>query len=59
MKRSRGRPRKVPTPPCVHHWMIDSLNVGKCKLCGQVKDFGALPLASSPKFRMQIERSSR
>jgi len=43
MKRPRGRPRKVRTPPCVHYWKIDGYNVGTCKLCGEVKDFGALP----------------
>lgn len=43
MTRPRGRPRKVPKPPCVHHWMIDFREVGACKLCGAVKDFAALP----------------
>jgi hypothetical protein len=27
-------------PP--HYWLVDSENVGKCKYCGQVKDFGEL-----------------
>lgn len=27
---------------CVHHWVIDELNVGHCKNCPAVKDFGAL-----------------
>lgn len=26
-------------PP--HHWLIDSQNVGRCKKCGAVEDFGA------------------
>jgi hypothetical protein len=29
---------KVPCPP--HYWLINSQNVGHCKKCGQVKDFG-------------------
>jgi hypothetical protein len=27
---------------CVHHWLIDSSNVGRCRKCGRVKDFGRL-----------------
>ena len=27
-------------PP--HHWIIDDFNVGRCKKCPAVKDFGAL-----------------
>lgn len=27
---------------CIHHWVIDELNVGRCKKCPAVKDFGAL-----------------
>lgn len=27
---------------CTHHWMIDSDNVGRCRYCGEVKDFGEL-----------------
>ena len=27
---------------CVHHWMIDNNNVGTCKKCGEVRDFGVL-----------------
>jgi len=25
-------------PP--HHWIIDSDNIGRCKYCGAVRDFG-------------------
>lgn len=28
--------------PCVHHWLIDEYNVGRCIRCGAVRDFGAL-----------------
>ena len=28
--------------PCVHHWVIDRQNVGTCKKCEAVKDFGRL-----------------
>jgi len=27
---------------CVHHWVIDELNVGRCIKCPAVKDFDAL-----------------
>ena len=27
---------------CVHHWVVDELNVGRCKNCPAVKDFDAL-----------------
>jgi len=29
---------------CVHHWVIDKYNIGRCIKpgCGAVKDFGAL-----------------
>ena len=27
---------------CIHHWMIDGNNIGTCKKCGEVRDFGAL-----------------
>jgi len=27
---------------CTHYWVIDSNNVGHCRRCGAVKDFGRL-----------------
>jgi len=27
---------------CTHHWLIDSDNVGCCKYCPEVRDFGRL-----------------
>ena len=27
---------------CVHHWVIDEFNWGRCKNCPAVRDFGAL-----------------
>ncbi len=27
---------------CVHHWVIDQFNVGRCIKCPAVRDFGAL-----------------
>lgn len=27
---------------CVHHWIIDEFNVGRCIKCPAVRDFGAL-----------------
>ncbi|MBA7521256.1 hypothetical protein ES705_13361 [subsurface metagenome] len=32
--------RKHKCPP--HHWMIDSNNVGRCRYCPEVRDFGKL-----------------
>jgi len=31
---------KNPCPP--HWWVIDSQNIGQCRKCGTVKDFGVL-----------------
>ena len=25
---------------CTHYWLIDSNNVGRCRYCGEVRDFG-------------------
>jgi len=27
---------------CIHHWKIDEFNMGRCKNCPAVRDFGAL-----------------
>ncbi len=27
---------------CVHHWIIDSENIGRCRKCPAVRDFGKL-----------------
>ena len=27
------------TEKCIHHWIIDSLNIGTCRKCGEVRDF--------------------
>ena len=27
---------------CTHHWIIDTYNVGVCRFCGKVRDFGKL-----------------
>jgi hypothetical protein len=37
-KTGRFVPKVPPCPP--HYWLINSQNVGYCKKCGQVKDFG-------------------
>ena len=34
--------KKTTKKQCVHHWVIDEFNVGRCKKCPAVKDFGAL-----------------
>ncbi len=35
---AKKRVRKVSN--CTHHWIIDSDNIGRCKFCGEVRDFG-------------------
>ncbi|MBU0846724.1 hypothetical protein KKH23_05995 [Patescibacteria group bacterium] len=40
MKRSRGI--KVLESECTHYWIIGSDNVGHCKYCPAVRDFGRL-----------------
>jgi len=27
---------------CIHYWIVDNMNVGRCRYCGAVEDFGAL-----------------
>lgn len=27
---------------CIHHWLVDIHNVGRCRKCGAMKDFGKL-----------------
>lgn len=40
---------------CVHHWIVDNLNVGRCKKCFMVKDFGSMLRRQAAK-REQIMR---
>jgi len=30
------------TEKCIHHWIIDSNNIGTCRKCGEVRDFNRL-----------------
>jgi len=27
---------------CVHYWIVDNKDIGRCRHCGAVEDFGAL-----------------
>lgn len=27
---------------CIHYWILDNKDVGRCRYCGAVKDFGVL-----------------
>lgn len=38
---------------CIHHWIIDSRNIGRCIKCPAVKDFGAL---LEPRERRAVNR---
>lgn len=29
-------------PQCVHHWIINPRNMGRCIKCGKTKDYGQL-----------------
>jgi hypothetical protein len=40
---------------CIHHWIIDSAKVGRCRYCKEVRDFGKLQDGD----RSQEERSRR
>ena len=37
-----GAKERRGNPDCVHHWIIDEFNVGRCKNCPAVRDFGTL-----------------
>lgn len=46
---------------CIHHWIIDSCNVGLCKYCGEVRDFEKMRkgMASDRKeYLLQLRRNS-
>ncbi len=33
--------KKLKKPPCPpHYWLINEKNVGRCKKCNEVRDFG-------------------
>jgi len=56
-------PKARACPP--HYWLIDSLNVGRCKFCNEVRDFGkemakhlpkSFPYYPQPKERELVHR---
>jgi len=42
MGNQTGAIKKEANKQCVHHWVIDRNNVGRCVKCGVVRDFGKL-----------------
>ena len=44
-------------PP--HYWLIDSGTVGRCKYCGEVKDFGELHKDSMAKVYRQTTQDQK
>ena len=42
VKQEATRRQKLEKANCVHYWIIDKNNIGTCKKCGAVVDFGAL-----------------
>ena len=45
--------KKHKCPP--HHWILDENNIGRCKYCPAVKDFGAL-LKNQTLFLKRLEK---
>jgi hypothetical protein len=46
--RDKRTGKLVPAPPCPpHYWVIDSSNVGRCRKCGEIKDFGNWELSEA------------
>ncbi|MBA7465058.1 hypothetical protein ES707_00219 [subsurface metagenome] len=39
---AKKRVRVSEVSNCTHHWLLDSDNVGRCKFCGEVRNFGNL-----------------
>lgn len=46
-------------PDCVHYWVVDEHDVGRCKNCPAVKDFGALQKRESKSAAVMIEVAAR
>ncbi len=44
---------------CVHHWLINSSNVGRCRKCDKVKDFGRLLGEGDGKKRARFSLKKR
>lgn len=42
VERIRELQKKTTNEQCIHHWVIDGFNVGRCIKCPAVRDFGAL-----------------
>ena len=55
MKRSCGI--KVTVAECTHYWIIDYRDIGRCKYCGAVRDFGEqLRKLSGKEIEGRLER---
>jgi len=35
-------PGRIMPDSCVHHWILDSRNIGTCRKCGAIRNFAAL-----------------
>jgi len=55
---NRAKERRGNTA-CVHHWVIDEFNVGRCKKCPAVKDFGALQEKDAKAAAIKIHPGTR
>lgn len=52
VKKKGGTPMEQ--PPCAHHWIIDNLDLGKCRKCGAVKDFRKLQAKKPNQFKLAL-----
>lgn len=44
---------------CVHHWVINDRDVGTCRKCGEVRDFGAVQREQNRKQSARISAIAR
>ena len=44
---------------CTHHWIINSSNVGRCRDCPEVRDFGELLVREGQYFKKAGRRGAK
>ena len=43
---------------CIHYWIVDNKDVGRCRYCGAVEDFHALLLREERKTVSPLESAA-
>ena len=43
---------------CIHYWIVDNKDVGRCRHCGAVEDFGALMRREERKTVSPVESAA-